>query len=398
MRKVTYDKLGVDPMNAKQRKEVKIKSAPIRLVINEAKSPLNWLLICFPLALLAEHSFKLPAPAIFTLAAIGIIPLAAMIVKATEQLAIIAGPAVGGLLNATFGNAPELIIALTALRAGEIELVKASIIGVILANLLFVLGLSLLLGGIRFRVQEYNPLGARSQGVMLLLTSVGILVPSLFHSFPTPATIEIEQKLNVAVAVVLLVVYVLSLLFMLKTHPEYFTPVKAEHHEQQKWNSRLALMILVISSVLLAILSEVLVGSVEETAEAIGLSKIFIGVVVLALIGGSAESIAAVVMALKNQVDLTIGIAVGSTLQIGLFVFPVLILLSHVIAPHPMDFVFGPTGVTIVFISVLIAALISSDGRSTWFKGVQLLSIYILIALFCYFLPDGVAAPAAAIN
>ena len=258
-----------------------------------------WLLAFVPVGLVLDAREDVPAALTFASAAIAIVPLAALLVRATEQIAERAGSAVGGLLNATFGNAPELIIAVVALRAGEIELVKASLVGVILGNLLFVLGISFLLGGLRHHEQLYNPAGARIQSSVMMIAALSLMVPSIFHNFITAETAHLEQDLNVAVAVVLLGAYVLSLLFMLKTHPDYFLVKGRKEHAEpgERWSPALAGGVLVGSSVVLAVVSEVLVGSVEETGEALGMSRVFIGVIVLAVVGGAAEALAALSMA-----------------------------------------------------------------------------------------------------
>ena len=354
------------------------------------RSPLYWLLVFVPVGLILDSREDVPAALTFATAAIAIVPLAALMVRATEQIAERAGSAVGGLLNATFGNAPELIIAVVALRAGEIDLVKGSIVGTILGNLLFVLGLSFLLGGVRHHEQLYNPAGARVQSSVMMIAALSMIVPSIFHNFITPETAHLEQDLSVAVAVVLLGAYALSLLFMLKTHPDYFLVASRKEHAEpgERWSPTLAAGVLVGSSVVLAVVSEVLVGSVEATGEALGMSRVFIGVIVLAVVGGAAEALAALSMARKDKIDLTVSIAVGSSIQIALFVAPVLVLASYVAAPRPLNLVLGNAGAAMVFFPVLIQAMIAGDGRSNWFKGVQLLCVYALVALFCYYLPE----------
>ncbi|HWO01474.1 MAG TPA: calcium/proton exchanger [Blastocatellia bacterium] len=360
---------------------------------NFLRNPMNWLLVFIPGVILVENLGHPPAALVFLLAGLAIVPLAGVLVQATEQISHRTGPAIGGLLNATFGNAPELIIALVAMRAGQIDLVKASLVGAILGNLLFALGLSFLVGGIRHHTQEYNARGARVQSSMLMLAAISMILPSIFHNFITPETQQLEQQLNRNVALALLAAYALNLLFMLKTHPEYFA---AEGHEEaeegERWSVALASTVLVATSVALAFMSEILVGAVEETAKSLGLSKVFIGVIFLSLVGGAAETYAALAMARKNKLDLTVGIAVGSSQQIALFVAPLLVLMSYAVAPKPMNLVFGNAGLVIIFLAVLITAMLASDGKSNWFKGVQLLCVYALIALCCYFLPDNLEA------
>ncbi|HEU5179296.1 MAG TPA: calcium/proton exchanger [Candidatus Polarisedimenticolia bacterium] len=352
------------------------------------RQPINWLIVFFPIALVIEHTGA-AAMWVFVTAALGLVPLAAILVQATEQLAMRTGPAIGGLLNAMFGNAPELIIAFVALRAGEIALVKASLVGGMLANILFTLGLSFFVGGTAYKEQEYNARAARNQCSLLLLAALAMIVPSLFHNFITPETAPIEQQLNYTVAGVLLLAYLLSLVFMLKTHPGFFAAEgSGGHHEEPEWSQGLAIGVLLATSVALAFISEVLVGSIEETARTLGLSKAFIGIILLALIGGAAEIYAAVASARKNQMDLSIGIAIGSGLQLSMFVAPALVLVSGFLAPQPMNLVVGTVGAVLIFLSALVTLVIAGDGRSNWFKGALLICVYALIALFCYYLPD----------
>ena len=357
---------------------------------------MKFLLVFVPLAVLFEHLHGTPPALTFLASALAIIPLSALMVDATEQLSYRTGQTVGGLLNASFGNAPELIISLMALEHGLLDVVKASIVGVILGNLLFVLGLSFLAGGLRYRVQKFNRHGARVERSVLMLVAASIIVPSLFDSFVSPELAGLKDGLNFSVALVLLATYGLSLLFMLRTHPDYFAAKDAWEEsggDGARWSLGAGLSVLLACSALLALMSDILVGRIEETAHSLRLSRAFIGVIIIALIGGAPESVAAVAMARKNKLDLTMGIAVGSSIQIALFVAPVLMLSSYFIAPHPLNLVVGNAGIMIVLLSVLIFSMVVSDGRSNWFKGVQLLSVYLIIALFCFYLPDGPEIP-----
>ncbi|BBL77065.1 calcium/proton exchanger [Methylomagnum ishizawai] len=357
---------------------------------------MKFLFLFLPLAWLLDRSGQSPAALTFAAAALAIVPLSALMVDATEQLSHRTGQTVGGLLNATFGNAPELIISLMALRAGLLDVVKASIVGVVLGNLLFVLGLSFLIGGLKYRVQKFNRRGARVQRSMLMLAVFSMVVPSLFDSFVSPEFADLGDGLNLGVAWVLLTAYALNLVFMLKTHPDYFEAKgrdAAVEPEEAHWPVWAALGVLLAASVALAFMSEILVGTIEPTARSLHMSKAFIGVIVIALVGGAPESVAAVAMARKNKLDLTMGIAVGSSIQIALFVAPTLMLSSYFLAPKPLNLVIGNAGMVLVLLSVLIFSMIVSDGKSNWFKGVQLLSVYLLIALFCYYLPDSPAIP-----
>lgn len=356
------------------------------------RNPIYWLAPFIPLAAFLQHSTGLSSADVkFGCAALAMIPLSALLVESTEKISQLSGETVGGLLNATFGNAPELIIALVALKAGLFDVVKASIIGVILANLLFVLGLSFLVGGLFHRGQKFNRRGVRVERSLLMIAAISIVLPSVFDNFVSPDMYEHESALNFSVAVVLLVTYGFNMLFMLKTHPHYFVPKKSVdvlEQESSQWPLSVSIAVLLLSSIGLASLSEILVGSVEETAKNLGMSKAFIGLIIIALIGGAPEAVAAVTMARRNKLDLTLGIAVGSSIQIALFVAPVLMLSSYFIAPKPLNLVVGNAGIMIILFPVMIFSMIAADGKSNWFKGIQLLSVYILIALFCYFLPD----------
>jgi Ca2+:H+ antiporter len=349
----------------------------------------NWLFLFVPVALVLEHAGA-PAPWVFFAAALAIVPIARLIVRSTEQLATYTGDAIGGLLNATFGNAPELIIALVALRAGLLDMVRASIAGAILANLLLALGVAFLLGGLRFRTQTYNATAARLYSSMMLLAVVSLMVPSAFSRFFAPGeTLRAETLLNVGLAVVLLAAYALYLVFMLKTHPEEFKAEGAAAHEPHgpRWSLPRAIGSLVVASLLAAWMSEVLVGAAEATGEALGMSQVFIGVVFLAIVGGAAESSSAIAMGRRNKVDLTLGIALGSCIQIALFIAPVLVLASYFVAPRPLELSFNRAEIGALFMAVLIAAVVAGDGRSNWFKGVQLIAVYLIIALMFYFIP-----------
>ncbi len=350
------------------------------------------LMLFIPAAIVLDRLDDIPAALVFACAALAIVPMSAVMVSATERIAQHTSATIGALLNGTFGNAPELIISLMALRAGLIDVVKASLVGVILGNLLFVLGLAFLIGGLRYRTQKYNRKGARMQRSVLMIAATSIVVPSVFDGFVPPSMAVQENGLNAGVALILLATYGLSLLYMLKTHPEHFAPKNPVAEVEQSrsdaaglWRGIAALL---FSSLILAFMSEILVGAIEDTTASLGISRAFIGVIVIALVGGAPESVAAVAMARRNQLDLTMGIAVGSSIQIALFVAPALMLSSYFIAPQPLNLMVGTGGVMIVLFPVLLLSMVVSDGRSDWFKGVQLLSVYALIALFCYYLPD----------
>src|SRR5262245_59348967 len=355
------------------------------------KPSINWLFAFIPLSLALEYA-HVADPVLFFSAGLAIVPIAHLIVESTEQLSTRTGDAIGGLLNATFGNAPEMIIALVALRAGFFDMVRASIIGAILANLMLATGVAFLLGGLRYHTQEYNAGAARLYSSMMLISAVSLGVPSAFNRLFSPEGTMPEEKLvNLGTAFVLLAAYVLYLVFLLKTHPEFFASATAgetehEHHEEQ-WTTGRAVASLVGASLLAAWMSEILVGAAEGTGKALGMSETFIGIVFLSIIGGAAESGSAVAMARKNKLDLTIGIAMGSSIQIALFVAPVLVLASGFIAPQPLELSFSRPELGTLFLGVLVGAIVAGDGRSNWYKGVQLVLVYVMIAILFYFLP-----------
>ncbi|MGE5848445.1 MAG: calcium/proton exchanger [Ignavibacteria bacterium] len=350
----------------------------------------NWLLIFIPISIALEQA-EASAPLIFFSAALSIIPIAKLIVHSTEQLATYTGDAIGGLLNATFGNFPELIIAFVALSAGLYTMVLASLVGAILANLLLALGLSFFIGGTKHHVQEYNPMSARVYASMMFMAVISLSVPSSFNTlFGTHDVLREESLLNIGLAIVLLLGYALYLFFMLKTHPEFFKSSKDEEdeHHEDRWSKSRSIISLIIASVAAAFMSEILVGAAEGTGEALGMSATFIGIVFLAVVGGAAESFSAIAMAQKDKMDLSVGILLGSCIQITLFVAPVLVLLSLVIGPHPLHLSFPRSQIGALFVAVLIGSLVSGDGRANWYKGIQLIVVYLIIALMFFFMPD----------
>jgi Ca2+:H+ antiporter len=353
---------------------------------------INWLFIFIPVAVILERARPEAHTWIFFAAAVAIVPIARLIVEATEHIAARTGDAVGGLLNATFGNAPELIIAVVALKAGLFDMVRASLIGAILANLLLALGIAFLLGGLRYHNQEYNAGATRVYSSMMLIAVISLIVPSAFNRFFSPdETIRQEELLNMGMVIVLLLAYALYLVFMLKTHAEFFAGanVEEEHHAAgEHWRLPRAVASLVAASVLAAWMSEILVGAAEGTGKALGMSQTFIGIVFLAIVGGAAESGSAIATARRNKMDLSMGIALGSCIQIALFVAPMLVLLSYVVAPHPLELSFGRAEMGSLFLAVLIGAIVSGDGRANWYKGVQLITVYTIIAFLFYFLPE----------
>ena len=351
----------------------------------------NWLLLFVPVSVLLDHSERASPALVFFAAALAIVPAARLIVQGTEHIATRTGSAVGGLLNATFGNLPELIIATVALRSGLLEMVRASIIGAILANLLMALGVALLVGGVRYHNQEFNARAARVYSSMMLLAVITLAGPGAFERvFSTAEHLTQVHAINVRLALMLMAVYALYLYFMLGTHRDEFAGESEGGHghgEGPAWSMPRALGTLVGASVLAAWMSEILVGAAEGTGEELGMSQTFIGMIIVAVVGGAAESLSAIAAGAKNKLDLTMGVVYGSCIQIALFVAPVLVLLSRVIAPEPLDLSFSRLELGVLLLAVLIGGSVGNDGKGNWFKGVQLLTVYATIALLLYFVP-----------
>jgi Ca2+:H+ antiporter len=348
-----------------------------------------------PVAILLEFAHADAVP-IFIASALGVVPTAALMGRATEELAARSGPGVGGLLNVTFGNAPELIIALFALGAGLHEVVKASLVGSILGNILLVLGASMLVGGVRRDRQRFEPRAASAQSLMLLLATVALIMPAIFQlvaggGLPDPADKAVEfrnelQTLSVGVALVLLVSYAAGLLFSLKTHSHLFNPSHDEgDHGGEPWTVRHSVVMLAIAGAAVGWMSEILVHSITEASESIGLSPFFVGVIVVAIVGNAAEHWVAVYFAGRDKMDISVNIAVGSGAQIALFVAPVLVLASFFIGPFPMALVFNGFELGGIVLAILIADEITQRGESTWYEGLQLLAIYAVLGLTFFF-------------
>ena len=351
---------------------------------------LLWLLAVVPVLFVAKVLQPNAHTLLFVLSILAIVPLAALLSRATESIAAKTGDTIGGLLNATLGNLTELIIALTALKAGQYVLVKASIAGAIVTNVLFMLGASLLLGGLKHHVQEYNRNNARLQASLLFLATIGLLIPSVLTADAPTATAAFTQQLSLGLAVLLIVAYGLGMLFTLKTHSELFGSSRHAEHDEESWPTSLALATLAGVTVLVALTSEVFVESVQHAAEAFGMSPAFVGFIIVALVGGAAEMVAAFSGARKNRLDLSVGIALGSASQIALFVAPVLVLLSYVMGPSPMNLQFWPGAIAMMLIATMTAFLVTSAGRSAWFVGVLVVNVYLIFALTLYLLPPQV--------
>jgi Ca2+:H+ antiporter len=395
---------------------------------------LNLLLVFVPIAMLMEWVFHSPPMWIFVIACLGIIPLAGLMGHATEDISEQVGEGLGGLLNATFGNAAELIIAIVALRAGLYDLVKASITGSIIGNVLLVFGLSALVGGLRFETQRFNRTAAGLGSTLLVLSAVGLVVPAIFHYLVGATAPEAERNLSLEISIVLMATYVASLVFTLRTHKHLYMGDAAKATAENASaadgthgagalhaaggahgtagtsaaggahaaggaaaagathgahpSMKRAIGLLLAATVGVAIMAEFLVGAATETAEQLGWSEVFVGVIVVAIIGNAAEHSTAIIMAAKNKMDAAINIAVGSSIQVALFVAPLLVFLSYVIGGRgPMDLIFTPLEVLAVAVCVGIMAFCATDGESHWMEGVQLLAVYVILGIAFYFLP-----------
>jgi Ca2+:H+ antiporter len=354
---------------------------------------LSWLLACVPVTV-ALHWIRPEMHTLtFVLACASVIPLAGWMGRATEHLAERTSESVGGLLNATFGNAAELIIAIVALRRGMLDIVKASLTGSIIGNVLLVLGAAFLAGGLRHSEQRFSGAGARAQATLLSLAAIALILPAVFHHAAPQSGAAREEALGVAISLVLLAAYALGLIFSLRTHHHQWGG--GGHHAPPPpatWSVGRSLLVLGVATALVAWISEILVATVEHAGQALGMTRVFVGVVVVAIIGNAAEHSTAILMAMKNRMDLSLGIAIGSSIQVALFVAPVLVLLSHVIAPAPMDLLFTLPEVVGVALAVAITGQVVGDGESNWLEGVLLLAVYVILAIAFYFLPETATA------
>ena len=365
------------------------RKSPARFLLSAQGWP--YMLVPFIPAAVVLELVHAPATAVFLIAALGIIPTAALMGLATEELAARSGPGIGGLLNVTFGNAPELIIALFALGAGLQEVVKASLVGSILGNILLVLGAAMLVGGLGRDRQRFDRTAAQVQAAMLFLAAAALVMPAIFElvegkGLPGVTAVRVEydstvETLSALTACVLIATYVLGLVFSLRTHRDLFNPHYEDAEQTMGWSVRRSVILLAVAGLAVGLMSEVLVGSITEASESIGISEFFVGVIVVAIVGNAAEHWVAILVAYKDKMDLAVNIAVGSSAQIALFVAPVLVLASFVLGPSPMPLVFNGFELGAVLIAVLIANYVTSEGESTWFEGVQLLAVYVILAL-----------------
>ncbi|WP_048156867.1 calcium/proton exchanger [Methanosarcina sp. Kolksee] len=340
-------------------------------------------LIFVPLSLLAEYTHSSPI-AIFVLASLAIIPLAKFIGESTEEISARTGPALGGLLNATFGNATELIISFFALQAGLTEMVKASITGSIIGNLLLILGMAFLFGGLGKDEQEFNTTAAKTSASTLFLATTAIVMPAVFVLTSENPSDTIVETLSIAVSVIMAVSYLASLLFSLHTHKHLYTVDTADY--VARWSVKKSIAVLFASTVTVAVISEILVGSIEPLAENLGWTELFIGMIFIAIIGNAAEHVSAVTIAIKNRMDLALQIAIGSTTQIAMFVVPVLVFTSYFFE-NPMNLIFTTFELAAIVSAVLMVKSIIEDGKSNWFEGLQLLGTYGIMAVVSFLHP-----------
>ena len=338
---------------------------------------LKYLLIFIPISIIGEF-MHLPPTVMFVLAALSIIPLAGLMGEATEEISFYTGPKIGGFLNATFGNATELIISFFALKAGLFDVVKASIAGSVIGNILLVLGASMLFGGLKHKNQTFNKKVIEVSSSMLLFAVIGLCIPAIFTHTIDPKLLNTRYEgLSIVVAIIMFAIYILSLVFSFFTHKDIYS-IDHEEEGSAKWSLKKSIIILAIATMLIAIESEFLVSGVDSITATLGLSEFFVGIILIPIIGNAAEHSTAIVMAMKNKIDVSVEIAVGSSLQIILFVAPVLIFLSLLFTP--MSIVFNQFELVSLIVSVLIVNRVASDGESNWLEGVQLLSVYLIIA------------------
>ncbi len=343
------------------------------------------LLVFVPIAIIAEF-LHWSDTLIFAASALGMIPLAGILGNATEDLAVYAGPRAGGLINATLGNAAELIITIFALKEGLLELVKASITGSILGNILLVLGFSLFLGGLRNGIQTFDRRQAGISATMMTLSVIALGIPTLFGTAVGQRNVGPVEQLSISVAIIMIVLYVLSLVFSFVSDRDEGRPAIAQEHHEAGWTMPVAMAILLVSTVFIAWLSEILVGAVEPVVESLGITEFFLGIIIIPLVGNVAEHLVGVQAAVKDRMDLSLAISLGSSMQVALFVAPLLVFVSIALG-HPMDLIFNPFELVSLGFAVLIASLIALDGESNWLEGAQLLAVYAIIALAFFFLP-----------
>ncbi|WP_331376419.1 calcium/proton exchanger [Sinorhizobium chiapasense] len=355
------------------------------------RTPLLALIVFVPVVILLEQTAPEAHTWLFLLSVAAIIPLAALLSRATESVAAKTGDTIGGLLNATLGNLTELVISLAALQAGQYLLVKASLAGAIVTNTLFMLGGAFLLGGFKHHLQEFNRVNARFQACLLFLATIAILVPSVISEVDRAPAAAFSQKLSLGLAILLIAVYGLGMLFSLRTHRELFAAVGHADEGEKPWPLFVGIIVLIAVTLLVALVSEIFVGSVQIAAEHLGMTPAFVGFIIVALVGGAAEMTTAFSAARANRLDLSVGIALGSAAQIALFVAPVLVLVSYFVGPEPMSLQFWPGAVAMMLVATMAATLLSNGGRAAWYMGVMALATYAIFGMTLFLLPP--AAP-----
>jgi Ca2+:H+ antiporter len=360
------------------------------------QNKIYWLLALVPLTLAIHFAAPDRHTLVFVLSAASMIPLAQLLSESTENLATKTGPTLGALLNVTFGNAGELVIGFFALKAGLYDVVKASLTGSILVNLLLSLGVSVIAGGIRHKTLKFNALSARTQATMLSLAAISLVFPAAYTHLGGADVARRESDLSLEFSIVLLLTYGFSLVFTLLTHRKLLAPVdegESQHADHQPWSTKRALMLMTVSAISVGWIGEVLVGSVEVAGRDLGMTNLFVGIVIVAIAGNAAESTAAIRAALQNRMDLCVGIAIGSSIQIALFVAPALVLMSYAFGRHPLDLAFTTAEVIALVLAIAVTGQIAGDGESNWFEGVQLIAVYIMLGVIFYYLPEA-AQPA----
>jgi len=364
--------------------------SPLSLLFGEIRrNRLLWLLAALPLLFAVEISRPTAHSLLFLLAVVSVVPLAVLISLATESIAAKTGDTIGAFFSATLGNLTELVLALTALSAGQYILVKSSMAGAIVTKTLFTLGTCFLFGGLKHHIQEYNAASARLQGSLLFLAAIALLMPSvLLEGEVGDAGSRFGQSLSLALSMLLIGCYCLSMLFSLKTHREVFSVIQHEDDGHAVWPIGLALTVLAIVTVLVAAVCHILVESVEPAGKALGMTSAFIGFIIVGVVNSIAELAPALTGARKNKLDLSVGIALGGAAQIVLLVLPILVICSYFIGPAPMSLQFWPAAVAVLVISTLTALLVTSGGRSAWFVGIFVLNVYLVFAITLYLLPN----------
>ena len=349
------------------------------------KAPILWLGVFIPIVLFMHFTHQGSQSLMFLLSLLSIIPLGGFLSRSTEGVAAKSGDTIGGLLNATLGNLAEMVIVITAISQGLTELVKASLVGAIVTNSLFLLGMSFLLGGAKFHVQQFNRVNASIQTSLLFIVCIALMVPSLISKTMDEKTPVNMGGISLAIAIILLVAYVLSIIFSLKTHKEFFENAGEGHEEEHVWPLTTSVTVLIIAAICIALVSEIFVEAVGDAATKLGLSQGFIGFIIIPLVGAAAEMITVFTAATKNKMDISVTIAMGSCTQIAMFVTPLLVILSYFIAPTPMDLGFRGSLIFMLLFATLIISLVANNGKSTWYFGVPLLAVYAIYGVALYF-------------